>query len=309
MTTRTGSPLGAGAVRHRFASRAVVRLSGPDARRFCNGLFTNNVRDLPVGGAQRSAWVDDRGRLLGLMDLLCAADDAFVAVLDGPDPTAFVSHVDRYLVFDDVTLQDETGAGEAWTLQGPDAAAALARAGLPVPDPGRFAAVGDGLVYPSVRSPAGGYDLLGVEAAGALAAQEVDADALEVLRVACGRVRFPEDTGDKGLPHELGLRGVLAFDKGCYLGQESINRIDVMGQVKRALAGVEVDGGAPPVGAEVWVGEQKVGAVSSPVTLPGGAGLALAVLRKPADAPGTAVTLRAGDRILAGRVVALPHPL
>ena len=52
-------------------------LEGPDARRFANGMFTNNIRDLEPGQLNRSAMCDDRGRILGLLDIYCTGDDSF----------------------------------------------------------------------------------------------------------------------------------------------------------------------------------------------------------------------------------------
>lgn len=309
MTTRIGSSdldaaLGAAVVCDLGAASA-VRLEGRDARRFCNGMFTNNVRDLPAGGTNRSALVDDRARICGFLDLLCEADERFLAVLDGLDADAFVARFERFVVFDDVTLAP-LGPPHA-SVQGPAAADALRRAGLPVPEPGRFARVGDVLVWPRVRSPRGGYDVLGPRPP--LDAEVVDAGACDALRVLAGRPAFPADTGDKRLPHELGLRDeLLHFEKGCYLGQETINRVDVMGQVRRRLAGVRLPPGEPPPpGAEVRMGDEVVGELTSPTVVPDGV-VALAVLRVPADAPGTPVRVVAGDRTWSGTTSALPFP-
>lgn len=330
MTTKTGSdPWRAarkGVVAIDAGPAAAVRISGPDARRFCNGMFTNNVRDLPVGATNRSAMVEDRGRVIGFLDLLCEAPDTFLAVLDGLDAAAFLARYEKYVVFDDVTLDDRTGALHAFSLQGPDAAAALVSVGLDAPAPGTFGVLEEAVLFARRRSPASGFDLVVPTAAseawrsrlGAVASWS-DAGLAEILRVTAGRAQFPIDTGDKRLPHELGLRDeILSFDKGCYLGQESINRIDVMGQVKRMLVGVlttskeAAAGGAatgemPPHGAEVRAGDVVVGELTSPVVLPDGDGFGLAILKRPADVPGTLVTVSAAGRTWTGVVVALPY--
>ncbi len=301
-TTRTGS-----AVAGALGVPSLVRLTGRDARRFCNGMFTNNVRDLPVGGANRHAIVDDRGRIGGFLDLHCEADDTFLAVLEGLDVPAFEQRYAKYIVFDDVEL--EAIAGHTWwTVQGPHAASALRDAGIEVPEPGRYAEAWGVRAWRRDRSPAGGFDLLATDAAAVevLAAGRVDAQELEVLRVRAGDPRFPGDTGDKGLPHELNLRGVLLhFEKGCYLGQESINRIDVMGQVKKHLAAIRGAGAPPAEGADVTL-DKVVGRLTSPVALPQGGWLGLAVLREPAHTPGTRVTVQADGELREAEVLALP---
>jgi folate-binding protein YgfZ len=297
MTTRIGSAaLNAartGAVWASLGPAAAVSLSGPDARRFCNGMWTANVRDLPVGGTARSALVDDRGLLFGLLDVVCTGADAFLALLDGIDAATFVERFRTYVVFDDVTMADESARYVRFTAQGP----AVER-----PPAGTAAEHQGGFVLTSRRSPASGVDhLVPAGRTPALDGLEVTASDIEVLRVLAGRVAFPADTGDKGLPHELGLRDeVLSFDKGCYIGQEAINRIDVMGQVRRALAGVHVRGEVD--GGEVGAGGAVAGRLTSPVGLPDGTTFGLAVLRKPSDTPGTPVVVGGVPAV----VVALP---
>ncbi|MEZ4236566.1 MAG: hypothetical protein R3F59_10500 [Myxococcota bacterium] len=149
--------------------------------------------------------------------------------------------------------------------------------------------------------------MLGPAAAlGALPAS-ADPEEAEILRVLAGRPAFPADTGERRLPHELGLRDeLLSFDKGCYLGQETINRVDVMGDVKRVLAGIRLDGLAPPPpGAELSAGDTRVGELTSPVALPEGGWAGLAVVRRPHDLAGTPVTATSGETTWSGRVTAL----
>jgi hypothetical protein len=311
MTTRTGSADAAvlraareGAAWFAPEGVATVLARGAEARRFCNGMFTNNVRDLPKGGANRSALVDDRGRIGGFLDLLCLADDRFLLAIEGLSVEAFLERYEKYAMLDDVELEPQTSV--VWSVQGPRIE--LAAIGLPTPEPGRYAEVDGAWIWRRVRSPAGGYDLALTDPSRfdldriAVRAGPDDADA---LRVAAGRPVFPADTGDKRLPAEIGLRDeLLAFDKGCYLGQESIHRIDVMGDVKKRLVGVRFQGPADP-GAPVTVGDAKVGELTSPVALPNGDRVGLAVVQRPHDAPGTEV--RVGGQ--PGRVEAFPLDL
>lgn len=292
----------------------VVAIRGPDARRFCNGMFTNNVRDLPVQGVQRSALVDDRARIGGFLELLCTGADAFLAVLDGISPEGFLERYERYVVFDDVTIEPEPER-VLCSVQGPGARVVLGGLGLPVPEVGRYAEAAEVLGFGLRSSPAGGFALLvsagAVEALAQRVAGEaraVSAEAAEVLRVLAGRPRFPEDTGDKRLPHELGLRDeLLSFDKGCYIGQETINRVDVMGDVKRRLAGIRIPGGAElGSGARILVGGEAIGALTSPALLPDGDWVGLSIVRRPHDEPGTEVVVEEGGRERPGLVCGLP---
>jgi folate-binding protein YgfZ len=259
-----------------------VSVRGADARRWCNGLFTNNVRDLPVGAWNRSALVDDRARVFGFLDLLCLADDDFLAIVDGITPEGFLERFDRYVLFDRVEL----------------AAPPLARvtflgsaAGSPL-ESGRVRSERGGWTWAHRRSTGRSVDWVGpADTAPVGVGAPLDPSVLERCRVEAGIPRFPDDTGDKRLPHELGLRDeLLHFEKGCYLGQETIHRVDVMGQVRRRLVRIATD--TPGAAGDVVVGpEGEIGVLTSPVLMPDGSGLGLAVVRLPFDAPGTPVTV------------------
>ncbi|MEO0606315.1 MAG: hypothetical protein AAF211_33105 [Myxococcota bacterium] len=282
-----------------------VRIAGPDARRFANNMFTNNVRDLPPGAANRHALTDDRGRVRGFLDLLCEADDTFVAFVEGMTTEAFLERFETYIVFDDVEMTPLDGMTGRLVL-GEGALAAVAAASLPTPAPGSFTSGDWGYAWLQALGPTPGA---GVGLALRDPTQLADLDALSdgdftVARVLAGHAAFPDDTGPKALPHELGLRDVvLAFDKGCYLGQESINRIDVMGQVKRHLRVVRLSGTLDEP-HEIRHGDKAVGQLTSPVQV-GSVTIGLAILKQAAAEPGTEV--RVGD--LTGTVLTVPVSL
>ena len=289
----------------RLGPQPALEFRGPDARRFCNGLFTNNVRDMLRGQITRHAVADDRGRIGGFLTLICTADDAFVGIPEGISVADFQKRVEHYLVFDDVTVTPTSGSWCLLTLQGPQAREALQRLEPTL----------DGWVWPRVRSPFGGVDVLvSLETEdrlwSAVAARHaaLTVSDLELLRVMAGQPEFPRDTGPAGLPHEMGLRDeLLAFNKGCYLGQESLNRIDVMGDVKRGLVGV-VGSGMPVDGAVVRVGDKKAGALSSVLERSGGRFIAIALVRKALCEPGAEIRVDHEGSKLHARVVSFPIP-
>ena len=296
------SPVGAG----------VLTFVGPDARRFCNGMFTNNIRNLPVGRANQNAMVDDKARLQGLHDLACLADSPdtggyFRATLEGVSTEAFIARYEKYIIFDDLELTDVSDEWHALSLQGPEAANILVGAGLPVPETeGDVLPLAGDLTAATItrraRSVAGGFDLC-VPAAEVAAWSErlgvpyADAATLERLRVVAGLVRWPVDMSERSLPHELRVVPRMCnFEKGCYIGQEVINRIDVMGQVNKKIWGL-VGTTLPEPGTEVRAGDDAVGTVLSGVQEDGYT-RALVLLRKAAwesgktvDAGGTPMTV------------------
>ena len=315
----------------------IVSMVGRDARRFCNGMFSNNVRDLPPGHSTRAVMLDEKGRVQGQLEVWCLAADHLLIALEGVKPEAFIARYDRFIIADDVEQEDLSEQLSVLSVQGPQAAEVLARAGLPVPerrDPGVHGAIqpvaqlggaGEADLAGAVRavwrarSAAGGYDVLAprgrlvevweaLRSAGAIPA---GLEAQEALRIEAGLARWPVDMGERALLHELRMVESYAnFNKGCYIGQEVINRIDVMGQVNRRLYGLELGIDAiPPAGASVYLpgGEEPVGQVGSGAR-EGRRVRALAVLRKAAWTPGLAVEIRAGDRSAPATVCELPFP-
>ncbi|MCB9688529.1 MAG: hypothetical protein H6735_26060 [Alphaproteobacteria bacterium] len=307
MTTRTGSADLGPAVERALTTavvarvdapgHAVVRLRGKDARRFCNGMFTNNVRDLPVGAWNRSAIVDDRARVAGFLDLLCEADDCFLAVVDGMDAETFCARYGRYVIFDDVDL--ETPDLVRWTMIGPR----VPQLAPWPPEADRFLADGPLRAWRHRRAPCVSVDLVAPSdhTPDIEGFEVVDGDVLDALRI-LAKVPAARDAEERRLPHELGVREeMLHFEKGCYLGQETIHRVDVMGRVRKQLVLLQFDG---PVAAGDMVrsfdGDDEIGQLTSVARLRKGASVGLAVLRIPHVEADTRV--RGGQAGVPGRV-------
>lgn len=301
-----------------LTDHGVVSLVGPDTRRFCNGMFTNNIRDLAVGRGNASAMVDEKARIQGMLRLYHVDAEAFLAVLEGVTPEAFQARYAKYIIFDDVEVTDVSEQFGVLSVQGPAAAATLRLAGLPVPEgEGALVSVESLRIATHARSVTGGFDIVAPrDALAALwagllgaGAKPVGLDAREVLRIDAGIPRWPLDMSEKSLIHELRLVPTHAsFEKGCYIGQEVINRIDVMGQVVKKIWGVEMGEDAiPPAGAEVKVGDDVVGTVLSGAR-DGTRVRVLALLRKVAWEQGKEVSVHAGGRAVPATVSDLPFP-
>lgn len=299
-------------------------LSGEEVRRWINGMFTNKYTDVEPGQGRRSVIVDDRGRVQGLVDWYCLAEDRFLGVLEGVDAAWFAQRFRMFMILDDIEC-DHLEDVALLSLQGPGADALVASLGLPCP-------VGDHshrAVDPTApddatvricrkdRTGLGGLDLLvprGVldatwAAAVAAGATPAGQHALDALRIVAGRAAWPQDGTEKSMVHELGYNiDSVSFDKGCYLGQEVINRIERRGGVRKRLTRIALDDDAlPPVGAEVLLGEHVVGTVTSAARLDGRV-WALGTLRESAWEPGTALRIRAGDRVVEAKLSPADSP-
>lgn len=272
-----------------------VLLRGAAVRRWTNSMFTNNTKRLRPGQGNRHCQTDDRGRILMVLDLYWLADDAALLMLEGHTVSRFAARSAMVLMLDDIGLEPQPLC--ALHLAGPQTDALLAGLGLSAPAEAHGHAEGS-LAGVSIRlcrkarSALPGVDLLvPTEAVDAVWAALTAAGAapcgwstLEALRVEAGRARWPVDGGDKSLVHELSIdQETAAFDKGCYVGQEVLNRIDVKGQVQKKLLRVTLEGEAGP-GAPLLLEGETVGALRS--LAPGGP-WALALLRRSAWAAGT----------------------
>jgi len=255
---------------------------------------------------------DDRGRVLGLLDLVCTGPDRFEGILEGVSAEWFESRYGLYIVFDDVELTVSQEGPWVLSLQGPQAAEVLAQGGLPIPEVGQHAQMEDGTrIVSKDRSGLGGFDLIVEtdriehvwETLREVGAVPIGHQALERLRIEHGRARWPVDGTEKSLVHELGIDAeVCNFNKGCYLGQEVINRVDVKGQVNKKLLKIQLDDSpADLLGASVFLDEAEVGTISSAAQTSSGS-IALAILRKKAWADGCQVRITTSAGTYTGSV-------
>jgi folate-binding protein YgfZ len=260
----------------------VLQLQGDDVRRFANGQFTNNVRDLPVGAHQHTALTDDRGRLLALADLVLQAEDRVLLVLEGLDEEGFSEAFRIPILLDDIAVTRLDGP--IHTVQA-DAAVREALSAIDLPS------------WPAPRSPTGGIDVLGpVPDDWQAALRDASPEELEALRIEVGWARFPVDASDKQLPHELGLRDThLHFEKGCYRGQEIIHRVDVMGQVRKQLTGLVLTEPVEPGAVLKSEAGKKVGRMGSSALHPDLGRIGLAVVRNEQREPGTVLSVDGSD--------------
>lgn len=264
----------------------VVWVEGPDAPRFLQGLLSCDVAAIPEGGTGEGLLLDARGHIGVHVRIHRDSGDAFTLVAD-PGPAAELAEaLRRYQHSEDLEVI------------GPEPSPTLTLAG--------DAATHGALAVPGLVP--GTVELVVDDADAALAllgARPAPAEAVEVLRVERGVPRVGADTGARTLVQEMGLQDrMVSFTKGCYLGQETVARVQHRGGVNRVLRGVASEDALTP-GAELVLDDRPVGTVTSAVRSPRLGWIALAVLRREA-APGTLLGIAHTE--LTGRVVELPFP-
>jgi folate-binding protein YgfZ len=282
-----------------LASRAKIRLTGPDRVRWLNGMVTNNVRDLALNHGVYCFLLNAQGRIQGDLYVYNLGDSLLVDTDEGQREN-ILAHFDKFIVMDDVEVADISSTLIAVGLAGPKAQDALRTAGIQTPDLAPLETCipkcecncncaqctvvrGDdpsGNAYeiwlaPDQVKPT--WDAL--VKAGATA---VGAATLEQRRIQLGIPRFGIDIRDRDLPQETGQDRALNFTKGCYLGQEIVERIRSRGNVHRMFAKFAISGGEPVSGLKILSGEREVGEITSLASFPsaGGETLALGYVRR-----------------------------
>lgn len=309
--------------------RVRIEVGGPDRAKFLHNLTTNDVKRLAEGHGLEAFITSPQGKTLGHVTLL-AAPERILLRADGPAPAVFLPHLEKYGIFDEVSLDDASRRTFEFHLAGPAAEAVLTGAGGTPPPPGDLAHAETELAGATVRvvreAPYGlpGLTMIGpaehgpavaarLRAAGeALGLADVPSDVAEALRIEAGTPAFGRDVTTENLPQEVGRDDrAISFVKGCYLGQETVARIDALGHVNKYLKGLRLlqPGPLPPAGSAVLVAGQAIGKITSAADSPGwGLPVALGVLKAAQAQAGLEVEVQFGEEREAAVVCDLPMP-
>lgn len=307
-----------------FTTRTQIELSGADRASFLHNLCTNEIRKLAAGAGCEAFLTDAHGHVLAFVYVFCTADSLVLETVAGEEPK-LLAHLDRYLIREKVELHPRSADWAELLVAGPRAAPLLGEA---FGHEGQAAAIPQGLLdHVSLRFGDAEASVRRVDITGPLAylvsvprpvvtelwerlctagAAPCGAAAVEMARIEAGTPHYGVDITDKNLPQEVARDArAISFVKGCYIGQETVARIDALGHVNRTLVGVRFAGkDVPPRGAELTSDDGRtVGHVTSAVLSPKlAAPLALAYIRRGANTPGSKLASPLG----AAEVVPLP---
>jgi folate-binding protein YgfZ len=291
------------------SERGKLALTGDDAKDFLHGQVTNDVEGLSEGTGCYAAFLTHKGKMLGDLRILDTGDELLLDCERVALQELF-NMIRRYKLGRAVELHKRTVERGLLSLIGPDARRIAGAGDLPEAEHSHCPAE---LAGASVRLIATdlGVDVLcdaadtervaaALASAGALKATEAEA---EVRRVESGRPRYGIDLDDTVIPQEAGLNArAVSFEKGCYVGQETVARLYFRGKPNRHLRGLKLTGPAAH-GDPLRLGEREVGRLGSVVESPRYGRIALALVRREA-APGD--SLAVGDDGVRAEVVDLP---
>ena len=196
-------------------SAAVIRVTGNDAASYLQGQCS---ADLTKSNKVHALWLNRKGRVLAHTLIIKESDQSFLILCPHLSPADVIAVMSSNLIADDVTLLDETSqwkTGIVWGDATPDFESGI-----------RF--------WPSARTSFESWEVLFPKDMS-IQANETDMSLVEKNRIESGIPSVPEDCGANEFPQECGLDDWVSYNKGCYLGQEVMARIQSMGSLRRTL--------------------------------------------------------------------------
>ncbi|MCH7969446.1 MAG: hypothetical protein IH960_00200 [Chloroflexi bacterium] len=283
-------------------SATIVRHSGPDALDLLHRLTTKELLSLTEGRARRTVLTSARGRVVDVFLVAHVSEDHLLLISDSDNSERMISAIDRYTIIEDAELTDLSGSNARISLIGPRAVKVVESVlGEVVGSDASVTAEFDSESLTIVSDTSRGVGWLDAicpvdvardlavafESAGAVA---VDPDNFELFRITRGIPGSDREYGEHANPIESGLFDLIDFDKGCYVGQEVIARLDTYDKVKRNLKVLECE---EPIEAgmtlQLPVDSKSAGIITSasPLMTEDGVYLGLGLVRKAFLATGT----------------------
>ena len=287
---------------------AVLTLAGPDRVRYLNAMVTNNIQGLADGRGNYALLLNPQGHILAELEVYKQSDKLLTLSHASVRERTF-STLDKYIIMDNVDLEDVTEQVGSIAIEGPRAAVIIQQAiGIALEDlpemaiqdvkveripchflrRSHFGQPGAEFLARRDRLPSLWKKLLaGVQAH---AGEAIGMRTLNALRLEAGVPWFPEDFNDTVIPQEAGLENThINFSKGCYTGQEIVERVRSRGHVNRRLVKLrfKVAGAPPAPGTKLRAAGGEVGQVTSVAMLPsGGIAVGIGYVRREHNAPG-----------------------
>ena len=301
-----------------------VQVRGEDRFRWLSGMVTNTVNDLQPGSGAWNLVLNAQGRIQGDLTAWRGSDDHLSLEIVADQYNKLLAHLDHFIIMDDVELVPLEGV-TAIGLTGPKAGELLAKIGV-TPQAESLT---------QARATANGLDMRVFRRYGVLAdhyalwvaedlvgelwnrltgagAKPVGTTALDAFRIAEGIPVHGVDIAERDLPQETSQMRALHFNKGCYLGQEIVERIRSRGNVHRHLRQVEIEGPLPAPQTELTLDGGSVGAFTSSAELPlptGARRFALAMLRAEAEVRNLPLVYTTAEGGGTARILAAPPEL
>ena len=265
-----------------FSTRGRIFVTGEDRVRLLHAMTTNHIQQLQPGQGCYAFFLNAQGRIVADVNVFVLPDRLLLDVEPELREKVY-EHLDKFIIADDATLEDVSGSLISFGCEGPKAEEALLAMGAPIPEsPYSHVDWMGGIVARVTATGAPGFRIFAPEAPK-IALDLADADSVRVVRLEHAKPRYGEDIFDTTLPQETQQSHALHFSKGCYIGQEIVERIRTRGSVHRGFTGLVVNGPVPPSGTPIQAHGKDIGLITSTATVPAREGdrvIALGFVRK-----------------------------
>ncbi len=281
-----------------LSTRGKLRVTGEDRARLLHAMSTNHIQQLTPGQGCYAFFLNAQGRIQADAHVLCFQDHI---LLDTEPETAqkLYEHIDRFIIADDVTLENATAELSTIAIEGPESGAVLRALGAPLPETDFNTTAWKGTVVAKLSATgAEGYWLIAsrAECEALLALLDIphaEAAAVHTVRLEHGKPRYGEDIFDTTIPQESRQLHAIHSSKGCYLGQEIVERVRSRGHVNKLLCHVRIESAQEcAAGAKIMADEKEAGQITSAAFSPAArAVFALAYMRAEFVRPGVTFSL------------------
>lgn len=294
--------------------KAHISIQGEDRLRWLNGMVTNTVQQLADGEGNYSFLLNAQGRIQGDAYVFREAGQLLLET-EADQVEKLIAHLDQFIIMDDVTLTPMSEDIGAIGLSGPKATTLLAMFGVILPSPASASAAfrpanlcGHAIHAVTIAGAKTGtfrYELWGSQAALfplwkhllSVGAQPCGLQAVNALRILEGIPLYGVDLVDRDLPQETSQTRALNFNKGCYLGQEIVERIRSRGAVHRGLRQFKLISLPVSLPAELKAGETIIGRLTSAAAFPDGSVYGIGIVRTEAMTRGEPLTYNEGTAV------------
>lgn len=306
--------------------RSRLCLLGADRVRFLHGQVTNDVKKIRPGEGCYAALVTAKGKMQSDLNVFVLQDELLLDFEPGLTHTV-AERLEKYIVADDVQVVDVAPHYGLLSVQGPNAKALQCFTDLPANRLGsaKFSdpTLGDIYLVNNSRLGSAGFDLfvpsnsistvadILMTTGEGLGGRPCGWTAYETARIEAGIPRFGVDMDETNIPLECGIEArAVSYNKGCYIGQEVINRIHSIGHVNRELRSLRLADdlqALPARGDKLFHDGKEVGHLTSSVYSPAlKANIALGYVRREVNQSGVELKVRAAGGDIAARVTGLP---
>jgi aminomethyltransferase len=280
-----------------LTGRGKIKVTGEDRARLLHAMTTNDIQHLQPGQGCYAFFLNAQGRILADVNVLCF-EDHFLLDTEPELAAKVYEHLDKFIIADDVTLEDLTPGLATIAIEGPSSPDVLASVGAPVPATGyAHAQWGSRIVARLNYTGSPGFFVIAQrdDDMRGLGATEADQEAFETVRIEHAKPRYGADISERYLAQETNLMHALHFNKGCYLGQEIVERVRSRAQIHRRLWALAIDGSeVPAAGTKLMAAEKPAAEITSAAYSPRlGMVAAFAYVRVEFERPGT--ELQFGD--------------